>query len=338
MTQLLNHQFLSDPVGFVQNNVMIPEDGSVTVSRKDHLSTVWDPRNPHDQRTRHYFSIASQHRVVFADLNPGSASAGYRGATVVNFSLNPSAGRIPVFWLPYKQNETVKLTLVDKRSEGVIRKTGGQTRLFLTSAVNGCSVFIEGNAQAPTVFHINSGSFRATRGAITPDNTRKDRLARTAEQVAKWRATLAPQRQTVQNKSPGPSSQTAAVVHGDDYLPNYFQTSPEYQTVLNDAYKQRALNQLGLTPQQVIFPSAQSANADDVRHSGLVFGFKRYTGEWEFWIQERARVHMKDAATLADLSLYVGFRLRKIWPDEDAFRLRAQRQNPGSGFWSRRFQ
>lgn len=306
MPRILNNQFLSDPVGFAQNNVMVPNDGSVTLLRKRHIAYLWDKQNPEEQKTRQYYSINSNHRVVFAELLQGNVNNGVVGGLQVDFSLQPAASRFPAFWLPYGQNETVKITLSDKRPDQEVRATGGEVRAFFTSALNGCSVFIEGDATCPTVFHINSGCVRCTTGSPTPEKTRKDRLVRTREQVTKWRMTRAPKRQAQPALLGGPL-ETPGVVHGDDYLPNYFQTAPDYEADLNSVYQQFALNQVGLAAHQVQFRQ--------VDHSACLFGFKsRHTGRWEFWVQERARVFMKDAVTQASLNRFVGFRLRKVWP------------------------
>src|SRR4029077_11827037 len=71
----------------------------------------------------------------------------------VKVDISNFGGTIPLFHLPYNNDENYRITLVDR--QGI-----GNVNFFLTELVNGCSVYVEGTPQAPTVYHINAISTR----------------------------------------------------------------------------------------------------------------------------------------------------------------------------------
>lgn len=68
---------------------------------------------------------------------------------------------IPFFHLPYNNDENYRITLNDK--QGI-----GNVNLFLTEFVDGCSVYVEGTPQHPTVYHINAKSTERAWSLFSP--------------------------------------------------------------------------------------------------------------------------------------------------------------------------
>jgi hypothetical protein len=65
------------------------------------------------------------------------------------FADNPTGNRVPVFYLPYQDDSNHRITLHDR--SGTANPT-----FFVTDIVNGCSVYVEGSATKPTVYHLNA--------------------------------------------------------------------------------------------------------------------------------------------------------------------------------------
>ncbi len=73
----------------------------------------------------------------------------------IQFSRDERDGFLPGFWLPWQTNTIKKITLHDKRGAAEQLRAGAP-RAFFTATVNGCSVFVHGDRQTPTVYHTNA--------------------------------------------------------------------------------------------------------------------------------------------------------------------------------------
>ena len=62
-------------------------------------------------------------------------------------------GGVPAFHLPYQNNENIRLTL------NAAGPNAANADFFLTEQVDGCSIYVEGTAQTPTVYHINAANY-----------------------------------------------------------------------------------------------------------------------------------------------------------------------------------
>src|SRR5687768_14128981 len=67
-------------------------------------------------------------------------------AELGSFTLQPGASSLAVQWLPWLSHSIVGLTL------------GASPDIFVTAAINGCSVFVTGAPNAPTVYHAGIGT------------------------------------------------------------------------------------------------------------------------------------------------------------------------------------
>src|SRR5690349_10096960 len=135
MTLFLNHAFVSNPRGFAHQYPLTLREPIASRTRhiKSQRALSFDSTDPSNHGDSEYESVASDHRVAFADINPGHHALRTAGAQVVDITYEPAPGRFPLFWLPYAQNRTRKVTLKDKRSPFLIRQTGGEARVFFTS-------------------------------------------------------------------------------------------------------------------------------------------------------------------------------------------------------------
>ncbi len=303
MSRVLSSQFLTGPLEFARLHVLALTEARSEVV--DVRATHYVRNFPEEQESLTYSKVSAADRVAYADIEVGPAAAGFQGAHLVRISKQHAAGHFPIFWLPYRQNDTRKMTLKDKRDPAVARREGGEPRIFFTSALNGCTVFIEGSLEQPTVTHANAGNFRVTQGPIDDTKTHDDRIGRTLE--LERRIKLVPPPTSVRNpgKSVGQTLSPSGVLHGHNYLPNYFRDNQAKLTNIDAAYVNGALALLGIAP-----PAVQSTTVD---HTALVFGFKsRTTEQWEFWVQQRARVSVRTAG--GQQSCYVGRKIKQFWP------------------------
>ncbi|WPB78459.1 hypothetical protein KYC5002_04715 [Archangium violaceum] len=324
MTRPLNHAFLSSPKGFANRHVLLLAEPPANINNPRLPRHIKDVRalrfgmstpspllqSEYESVESDYQSVESAYRVAFGDIQPGTQGDRTAGAQVVDVRYVHAPGRFPLFWLPYKQNLTRKITLKDKRPPHVIRRTGGEARIFFTSALNGCSVFIEGSEEEPTVYHLNAGSTRITQSREpTQTDLHDDRIHRTLEMERRFNQLPRPSnmrsatpRQREQMPQPGQ-------LHAGQYLPNYF-LDPQ-QSTGEEAFNQHTVR----SAERLERIAPTSVQRHQVNHSALVFGWKSHdTGRWEFWLQTRARVDLTTTNGLT--TTYVGNGLTRFWPGE----------------------
>lgn len=303
----INRAFINDPVGFARQHVIQTIDMETRVKARTVLR--YDPALPEFQERYPYESIDARDRVVFADLAPGSAANGCQGAHRLNFSQVHAPGLLPVFWLPYRQNNTRKITLRDKRDPATVRREGDEARAFFTTALNGCTVFIEGTLEEPTVYHLNAGSYAPPGNAADDTQQHDARLQRTAEMERRFDGLRLPSATRQPAKAAGQTPAAAATLHGGRYTTNYFKTDQHAENVEMAYYIAAAAGLLGV-------PIDQARVVGEVKFNALVFGFRsRDTNQWEFWFQRRGHVTLEDPTNpYNSLKTYVGREVEKFWP------------------------
>lgn len=151
-------QFQKDPVAFCGRYALRPgygrgeQDASLTVgSLASGASYKVDDTVENFPVLRAYGSC----RVAFATI----AKERVGGKNIQNGHLmtlfrQPQRGRFPIYWLPYDvdggRSSMVKLKPSQKVDEGT---AGRDPDLFITDALNGCTVTISGIPEEPIVYH-----------------------------------------------------------------------------------------------------------------------------------------------------------------------------------------
>jgi hypothetical protein len=192
-----------------------------------------------------------------------------------------AGGMLPVFWLPYDLNSNRRITLVDK--QGV-----GNVNLFVTDLVDGCSIYIQGTPNEPTVTHLNANKELPLGLARFPDASDGSPQAARDRQSAwthKWNFMdnrfvnegAAPKRVAAMDPALVPSRKLEAQHY---MLLSQFQRDAFEQTLPN-------LQALGTLP-----PTINGLTVDrmeTVFTQGTVFGFRTGPGNpWQFHVQRRA--------------------------------------------------
>ncbi|HEX6981122.1 MAG TPA: hypothetical protein VF342_17665 [Alphaproteobacteria bacterium] len=303
MTQQLNNQFVTNAPAFAQNHVLHIVDIDTTF--KDLRTLRYDIHHIEPQQIFSYKSVDSASRVVYGDINPGMPPT-YNGLHVVTLSQGHQNGYFPLFWLPYANNETRKITLVDKRTT----PHGGVPRIFLTSAVNGCTVVVEGTEEAPTVYHLNA--IRETVRNPPPNRDQEiaaNRAHRDALMARRWQATLPPSRVTNTGKRAGQTLQNPVILSGAGYYPNWDRQNAGLQTALENQLAAQARTALGVQPNEIAETYFD--------FSAIVFGWMDTNNgnKWRFYIQRRARVTFRftDGRSNAQRWLSHGV-ITQFWP------------------------
>lgn len=194
----------------------------------------------------------------------------------VKFSIGGPAG-IPFFHLPYNNDQNFRITLHDK--QGI-----GNVNLFLTEFVDGCSIYVEGTLQNPTVYHINAKSTERAWSVYSPF-----RITAAIQRQADWYAKYSRMDQRFQNDATKPHRVLAGVgirqptkVENHDYM-------------LDSTEEARVMGQLANFQAQNKIPLIVGGyNVDRMglfACQGSVFGERDPgAGSWKFYIQKRVLV------------------------------------------------
>jgi hypothetical protein len=163
-----------------------------------------------------------------------------------------AAPGVPVYWLPWDSGGAIVELAIPQAGT----RAGGRAdpNRFFTAAINGCSVFISGTRQAPTIHH--AGGDTATTGP--------------AAQALFWRNLMA-----------GLGHVGVAEANKEDYIKNAAvplpggthttQAARDYKTWLQNNY-------------------SDGLEIEDVRPWGAVMGIRDGAGDWTFYLQENASV------------------------------------------------
>lgn len=269
---------------FMQRYPLVPEGGDTTEA------------SAHGA----YRKVPKAHRVMYMQIQPGThyslAGVPLLAATggipnregdpqkAICYAANNAGGtRIPVFWLPYSQNSVYRMTLAPGAAPlapGMIGPAplAPQPDFFLTDAVDGCSVYVEGTRTKPTVHHVNAANTKFTPldGSApfgTTGNYQKDTLAfhtKDAHMTQQVKGTVKPK--DVLNAVPGLES--GKYVKNDDYM-------------IRDPQQLKTEAGLMDTDARSVV-TAQRVDKVETMTQGTVFGIRNaVNGEWTFYFQRR---------------------------------------------------
>jgi hypothetical protein len=275
----LTSDFCGDPIEFATRfAISVTGDPTRLIAR-------W--RGSHSGEQRDLLQVEKDSRIVFLKVGEPDRLMGPKGAKLFTLSdTRPDAEAVPVFWLPYRQNGIAKIALKDRRQEDDVGKDG-EALFFFTTGLDGCSVFVEGSAEHPTVYHVNAAEARHPDNVDRASNDERvihdDRLHRQFEVERRWTTfTKAPSLLSKPGKSDGETIHQTSVLHPNQYVPNYFGNRREVSNAADSMYWYLA--------KQLLSPG-YSIDGCDIKHRALFFGFRKGGDQpWEFWVQQRASV------------------------------------------------
>jgi hypothetical protein len=170
----LTKKFLKNPLEFMKKNAICPKDdiggytGSeiTTLNTTGFVTTGTTEANPVTSVS--YRGVSRDKKIGYVQLYKDMDRAGIQeqrdefnnitqryednreGKEVVRFNVSYNAvnGWAPVYWLPwYSYGGIVRLVIPPKG------RNNPDPDIFFTAAINGCSIFFQGTAQNPTVYH-----------------------------------------------------------------------------------------------------------------------------------------------------------------------------------------
>jgi hypothetical protein len=181
----------------------------------------------------------------------------------------------PLFYLPYANDQNRRITLEDRRPGA-----HAPVDLFVTDAVDGCSVYVEGTRANPTVYHIN-----ASKVSI-PDPTdpsRKLSLEGGRGDLPIWQGKWASMDQRFRTEGTmaktvqaGVNLEQATKLESSDYM---------IAEMGGAAYLEEQARQYA--PRRVL---GKKVKAVSVATKGTVFGELEAGVGWHFYIQRRVFV------------------------------------------------
>jgi hypothetical protein len=301
----LTSDFVDRPLEFAENHSIAPSHGvemqtqfqdlqnpgqfvTRTVDYKGDLATKLDPSG---HRTNlddiGYSRVMRGKRIAYIEMyddSRGGAVGNSEGLGVVRTRARfmPFGEARPAFFLPWDdRGYIVKLRIP--------RKAAGSTDpdMFFTATINGCSVFVQGQPDAPTVYHAGGPT-----GIKDPN-----------EAARMWRHALL--NHIKRSRSAQARGVIGAEINKTQYITtpgikdgNTTPTADEYERELK-----RLLDKKG------------SFRINAVRPWGCVFGVRK-NDQWEFYLQENATVtcayvSKKDVRTAGYAK---PMRLSKVYP------------------------
>src|SRR5688572_13549258 len=245
-----NQLLVKDPLQFMRTYSVHPMD-NVGGYRGELVSVLNDVTDDH--RSMKYTRVKSAKKVAYVNAfkkPQGNVQAtGNEGADTVHFepSYTESAGAVPIYFLPWDEGGAmVQLTIPPQGT------WTPDPNLFFTAAINGCSVFIQGTADQPTIYHCGGNTGKGD------DHAAAARF---------WRDMVAANKQ-------GSKGDVTAEVNKTHYIKEVGKKTTdraaEFEAWLKDNKKQRI-------------------EISSVLPWGCVMGI-RTNGKWAFYLQENASI------------------------------------------------
>lgn len=146
-----NTLFRQDPLAFMQKYSVVPDDDTGStggyVGDLNQQGKKVKTKNDYEYKT-----MANNQLIAYLDFvkvphNPGQAAPQRTGQIMVrgDYTVNPA--KVAAYFLPWLNNNIISLTIPQ------MPQFGGGPRYFFTAAISGCSIFIKGTEQSPTIYH-----------------------------------------------------------------------------------------------------------------------------------------------------------------------------------------
>jgi hypothetical protein len=159
MSLQMNTLFKDDALGFMKKYAVQPGDdigntGVKMTALESNLGNYFF-KNMHESKRVGYLN--------FDEQPSGGGAAGLGGLVKVTGRLNLVHGDVKSYFLPWKTNEIIRLT-IPARDAALI---DDDVKYFFTAAISGCSIFIKGTPKSPVIFHAggNTGESNPVKAA-----------------------------------------------------------------------------------------------------------------------------------------------------------------------------
>ena len=279
---MYNNQFLAAPHVFANNHTLYPSaDPAVNQGQMRQLS-LSDGTS--------FTQVQGQNKVAWCNIEPagnfpngvsGDGAGDYsqdQNLLIMRVTFQRTATAFPVYYLPWAPDSMFRIKLKPSPNHptqtGIIFKDTVEPEVFITAALQGCSIIVSGDQQQPVVYHLNAQSTQGPLGEDvgTANNDQDFGISATAK-----RQHMLARYNMARTERPKEGPQAFGV--------HPLQTYNSQAAHLTDyMHGMRPSNQQPL--QQRYLGAAQGL----VGQFGTVFGI-RSGGNWKFYRQTRTRVY-----------------------------------------------
>jgi hypothetical protein len=275
MQTILTAHFLPGPMAFMQSRSVHPMDGVVPPAHDWTITDMNALNVPLISRVG--FALRSSHEV--GALNLVAIDSATRGSDI--------------YFLPWKSGRVIRMTIPAAQGPSV----------FFTAAINGCSVFVTGNAQTPTVYHCG---LEDELGSAFDDDSDPNLYvpASTGDSARFWR-------NLVKKLDGLTDTDILGEVNRNHYVkrtvaplaPSTLDASPI--TERGVLYETTITGQAGIELKRLMV-------------WGCVFGLRAPNGDWRFYLQENATSYYLDRANGDHFGTSRPIRVSRIFPTPTA--------------------
>lgn len=290
----LTTDFMDDPVAFANDHAICPPSnisgykGKLAKELDTSGYSAIGPSSGNAVGSIKYSRVMRNKKVGYIEMYDDMRSAiedrnmeGV-GATRMRADFEDFGEAQPMYFLPWDEGGAIVKLRIPAEGE-----LGVDPNIFFTAAINGCSVFVQGDPASPTVYHAGGNTGRSTHN----DAARFWRHALgkhiASSRTAKARGIIKGEvNKTHYIKTPG--------TIGNSTTP----TAEHYEKELQDRLNQRG-----------------SFTVTMVNPWGCVFGV-REAGTWKFYLQENATVvcHHVTPTGVRQISYARPMKLNQIFP------------------------
>lgn len=284
----LNEQFLANPQKFARQWALYPTQGHRAFAMNaEHIKVLGLDEHRAVQQ------VQGTNKVRYCEIRrpAGLGVAGDFGG-LYDLDLNLCAMRItnlpasassfPVYYLPWAENETARMKLKPSPNHPARDGRGRiiDPDVFVTAAVQGCSVFIDGTQEQPLIYHINAAGtggpvFEAGTDALARQSARAkiDEMRNRHERAQR----LFPKDRRNRNPRHAPKRYSAEA-HMTNYMGAF--VTPTGRGELTARHDTASIwNLWGLL----------GGGHTETIQAGSIFGIRR-NGKWVFFRQTRTRI------------------------------------------------
>lgn len=142
--------FLDDPVEFAKKNALVPALGTEVIENLK-------PKVVSPNLT--IYQVKGKNRILFSKISKNAEQNRYD----VQFSAAALTKEwFPIYWLPWNEDQTYRITLKasDKTFVRDANNRLADPNVFITAALTGCMVHVDGDPWQPTVYHSNAKNLK----------------------------------------------------------------------------------------------------------------------------------------------------------------------------------
>lgn len=300
---MYNQQFLDAPQQFASDHTLYPVADPVVNQGQMKTLALSDGSS--------FTQVGGENKVAWCNIEPasraipvpadlGGSYGDDRDLYVMRVSYRQSGNAFPVYYLPWAPDEMFRIKLKPSRKHptetGFIWTETVEPAVFITAALQGCSIIASGDPQEPVLYHLNAsgtdGPHGETLGSNNDNDIRIAAYAKRDEMLRRYNLARAEQpKEGVKTLGARPPQTfTSQSAHLTDYMHGMLGS-------INTAITAKYL----------------SGAAGEVAQFGTVFGI-RSGGSWKFYRQTRTRVCRFAANPKDDVSTWVDPVCVRFWP------------------------